>query len=119
VKILVDENIPLLSVSYLQNMGHDVEDIRGTEEEGLSDEAVWDKAQGEGRLLITTDRGFTHRRYEEHHGILVVLLRRPNRHNVTRRIVEAMELFSSDPWRGLLVVMRDTVMSTWRTSAAQ
>ena len=119
MKILVDENIPLLCVSYLLDAGHDVADIRGTQEEGLPDEAVWNKAQGDGRLLITTDKGFAHRRYKEHYGILIVLLRRPNRHSITRRIIEAMELFSSDQWRGLLVVMRDTVMSTWRANAAQ
>jgi predicted nuclease of predicted toxin-antitoxin system len=118
VKILVDENIPLLCVEHLQGMGHEVADIRGTEEEGLSDEAVWDKAQSDGRLLITTDKGFTRRRYKEHHGILVVLLRRPNRHKITGRIVEAMEIFSADQWPGLLVVMRDTVMSTWRAGVA-
>jgi predicted nuclease of predicted toxin-antitoxin system len=118
VKILVDENIPLLCVGHLQDMGHEVADIRGTEEEGLSDEAVWDKAQGDGRLLITTDKGFARRRYKEHHGILIVLLRQPNRHKITRRIIEAMELFSADRWPGLLVVMRDTVMSTWRPDDA-
>ncbi len=57
MKILVDENIPLLCVNYLQDMGHEVVDIRGTEEEGLSDEAVWNKAQRDGCLLITTDNG--------------------------------------------------------------
>jgi predicted nuclease of predicted toxin-antitoxin system len=119
VKILVDENIPLLCVRHLQDAGHDVTDIRGTEEEGVSDEVVWNKAQGDGRFLITTDKGFARRRDEKHHGVLIVLLRRPNRHSITRRIIQAMDLFSADQWRGLLVVMRDTVMSTWRASAAQ
>jgi predicted nuclease of predicted toxin-antitoxin system len=117
VKILVDENIPQLCVEHLQDMGHEVADIRGTEEEGLSDEAVWLKAQSDGRLLISTDKGFSRRRYKAHHGILVVLLRRPNRQKITSRIVEAMKLFSADQWPGLLVVMRDTVMSTWRADA--
>lgn len=118
MKILVDENIPLLCVEHLQNTGHDVADIRGTEEEGLSDEAVWNKAQDDGRLLITTDKGFTQRRYEKHRGILVVLLRQPNRHKINNCIVEAMGLFSAAQWPGLLVVMRDTVMSTWRAEVA-
>jgi hypothetical protein len=30
MKILVDENIPLVSVSKLRRLGHDVSDIRGT-----------------------------------------------------------------------------------------
>ncbi len=44
----------------------------------------------------------------------IPLLRRPNRHTIALRIMEGMSLFSSRQGRGLLVVMRDTVMSTWR-----
>jgi predicted nuclease of predicted toxin-antitoxin system len=116
VRILVDENIPLRCIGHLQATGHEVADIRGTKEEGASDAAIWDKAQRDGRLLITTDRGFARQRDREHHGILIVLLRQPNRHKITRRIIEAMDLFSANEWPGLLVVMRDTVMSTWRAS---
>jgi predicted nuclease of predicted toxin-antitoxin system len=119
VKILVDENIPLLCVEHLRKTGHDVVDMRGTEEEGISDEAIWTKAQHDRRLLITTDKGFARRRNENPHGILVVSLRRPNRHKLTRRIIEAMGLFSSAQWPGQLVVMRDTVMSTWRMNASR
>jgi predicted nuclease of predicted toxin-antitoxin system len=117
VRILVDENIPLMCVRHLQDVGHDVADVRGTEEEGIPDEAIWNKAQGDGRLLITTDKGFARRRNKEHHGILIITLRRPNRRTLTRRIIEVMGFFSADQWPGLLVVVRDTVMSTWRASA--
>jgi len=112
--ILVDENIPLASVEQLQQMGHNVLDIRGTPDEGISDELLWNKACQEKRLLITTDRGFAHYRNREHHGILIVSLRRPNRLKINERIIEAMKLFSSEQWPGLLVVMRDKAMSTWR-----
>ncbi len=71
--ILVDENIPLASVEQLQQMGHNVLDIRGTPDEGISDELLWNKACQEKRLLITTDRGFAHYRSKEHHGILMYL----------------------------------------------
>lgn len=50
--ILVDENIPLASVEQLQQMGHNVLDIRGTPDEGISDELLWNKACQEKRLLI-------------------------------------------------------------------
>jgi predicted nuclease of predicted toxin-antitoxin system len=113
--ILVDENIPLISVDELCNMGHDVLDIRGTAEEGLSDEQLWNKASQEKRLLITTDRGFAHYRDREHRGILIVSLRRPNRDKINERVIEAMKLFSPEQWPGLLVVMRDKTMSTWRS----
>ena len=111
--ILVDENIPLASVEQLQQMGHNVLDIRGTAEEGISDELLWNKACQEKRLLITTDRGFAHYRDMEHHGLLIVALRRPNLLKINERVIEAMKLFSPEKWSGLLVVMRDKAMSTW------
>jgi hypothetical protein len=33
MKIFVDENIPLMTVRALREMGHDVRDIRGTADE--------------------------------------------------------------------------------------
>ena len=116
MKILVDENIPTLCVERLGQMGHDIADVRGTTEEGISDEELWTKAQRGGQLLITTDRGFARHRHGKHHGALIVLLRRPNRRSITHRVMEAMQLFSAEEWPDLLVIMRDTVMSTWRFS---
>ena len=112
--ILVDENIPLTSVAQLRKMGHEVSDIRGTADEGMTDELLWNRVCQEKRLLITTDRGFAHYRDRKHHGILIVSLRRPNSRKISKRIIEAMDLFSPEQWSGLLVVMRDETMSTWR-----
>ncbi len=112
--ILVDENIPLMGVQQLRDMGHDVLDIRGTAEQGISDELLWNKACQERRLLITTDRGFAHYRDRNHYGILIVSLRRPTRQKINKRIIDAIKLFSAKQWPGLLVVMRDKTMGTWR-----
>jgi len=114
--ILVDENIPLASVEQLQEMGHNVLDIRGTADEGMSDEFLWNKACQEKRLLITTDRGFALYRDMKHYGLLIVALRRPNRLKINERVIEAVKLFSPEKWPDLLVVMHDKVMSTWRQS---
>jgi len=114
--ILVDENIPLASVEQLQEMGHNVLDIRGTADEGMSDELLWNKACQEKRLLITADRGFALYRDMKHYGLLIVALRRPNRLKINERVIEAVKLFSPEKWPGLLVVMHDKVMSTWRQS---
>ncbi|MCC6368749.1 MAG: DUF5615 family PIN-like protein [Bryobacterales bacterium] len=54
MRILVDENIPRMTVDGLREVGHDVKDIRGTEDEGLADTGFWDVALRERRLLITT-----------------------------------------------------------------
>jgi len=112
--ILVDENIPLISVEQLRNMGHDVLDIRGTSEQGISDKLLWNKACQEKRLLISTDRGFAYYRDSDHFGILIISLHRPNRQEINKRVIDAIKLFSAKQWPGLLVVMRDRTMGTWR-----
>jgi predicted nuclease of predicted toxin-antitoxin system len=114
MKILVDEHIPLTTVQALRLMGHDVRDIRGTPDEGMQDDALWMMAQREERLLITTDKGFTQYRTARHYGILVIRLRRPNRHRIHQRIMQAVTLVAERDWPGLLVVMRDVAQSTWR-----
>lgn len=114
MKILVDENTPLICAELPRKMGHEIADVRRTLEEGLSDEKLWDQAQQEGRLLTTTDKGFARRRDARHHGILIVRLGQPNCRRITQRGIEAVNLFSPTEWPGLLVTRRDTVMSTWR-----
>lgn len=89
--ILVDENIPRMTVQALRQLGHDVNDIRDTPFQGITDAALGIMAQQQKRLLITTDRGFAKYRHEAHQGILIIRLR-----------------------PGLLVVMRDVVQSISR-----
>jgi predicted nuclease of predicted toxin-antitoxin system len=113
MKILVDEHIPLMTVQALRLLSHDVRDIRGTPDEGMQDDALWEMAQREERLLITTDKGFTQYRTARHYGILIIRLRRPNRHRIHQRIMQAVTLFSEKDWPGLLAVMRDIAQSTW------
>jgi predicted nuclease of predicted toxin-antitoxin system len=114
MKILVDENIPMMTVQTLQQMGHDVKDIRGTVLEGLKDSTLWELAQEESRLLITTDKGFAQRRHEKHQGVLIVRLRRPNRRKIHGRALQAINQFDENEWPGLVVIMRDMAQSTWR-----
>ena len=114
MKICVDENIPHITVLELQQLGHDVLDIRGTEDQGIPDELLWKRTQREGRLLITTDKGFGYYRRESHYGILIVRLHQPNEAKIHERVMRAVQQFAEDEWKGLIVVMRDVVQSTWR-----
>ncbi|MBI3650045.1 MAG: DUF5615 family PIN-like protein [Acidobacteria bacterium] len=113
MKIFVDENIPNRTVAELQTLGHDVLDIRGTDEQGMDDELLWQKAQAEQRMVITTDKGFIHRRDESHFGILIIRLRQPNEQKIHARVMQAIKQFSEHEWQGLTVAMRDAVQSTW------
>jgi predicted nuclease of predicted toxin-antitoxin system len=68
MRILVDENIPNLTVTTLRDAGHDVMDIRGTPRQGMIDDELWRLAQAEAPMLVTTDKGFSEHRDEQHHG---------------------------------------------------
>ena len=112
MRILVDENIPHLTVRELRTRGHDVLDIRGTERQGMFDDELWPLAQNERRMLVTTDKGFAEHRAEKHCDLLVIRLRQPNEQRIHARIMAAFEQFTEQDWPGLLVVMRDAVQST-------
>ncbi len=113
MKVLVDENIPLLTVKELRLRGFDVRDIRGTPSHGITDEELWETAQKEQRLLITTDKGFSTKRNEDHHGILIIRLKQPSRLKIHDRVIQAIHKYSEDEWHGLMVIMRDVVQSSW------
>lgn len=112
MQILVDENIPRMTVEGLRALGHDVKDLRGSPKEGLPDQDLWQLAMVESRLLITTDKGFSAYRASTHHGILIVRLRQPNRHKIHDAVMLAMERFARTQWANRLVVVRDTTIST-------
>ena len=114
MKILVDENIPRMTVEGLRELKHDVRDIRGSSEQGLSDPDLWRIAIAESRLLITTDKGFTRYRSVSHRGILIVRLRQPNRRKIHQSVMHALGRFPELEWPNLLVVVRDTTMSISR-----
>lgn len=114
MNIFVDENIPSKTVKMLREK-HDVLDIRGTKDEGLSDDDIWKLVQSEKRLLITTDKGFGKYRNQLHHGILIVRLRKPNQLKIHQRIISTLQQIREDDWKSLIVVVRDTVKSIWKS----
>ncbi|MEC4677848.1 MAG: DUF5615 family PIN-like protein [Nitrospirota bacterium] len=115
MKILVDENIPKMTVQSLLEENHDVRDIRGSKLEGLSDNGIWELAQKENRVLITTDKGFMHYRHHAHQGILIIRLKQPNRLKIHQRIMKAIAQFNEIEWKGLMVVIRDKMQSVSRS----
>ncbi|HWZ31589.1 MAG TPA: DUF5615 family PIN-like protein [Bryobacteraceae bacterium] len=118
MNILVDENIPRMTVDALRLAGHDVKDVRGTNTEGSADQDLWEIACTERRLFVTTDKGFTEYRSTLHNGILVVRLRQPNRLKIHRSVLRALEHFGED-WVSRLVVVRDRIMSTSRATPTE
>jgi predicted nuclease of predicted toxin-antitoxin system len=103
-----------MTVDALRALGHDVKDVRGTSNQGVPDSDLWALALAEARALVTTDKGFTEYRGVPHHGIPIVRLRQPNRQKIHHAVMYVIERFPDAEWPNLLVVARDTTMSTSR-----
>ena len=114
MKIFVDENIPSITVQTLGELGHDVMDIRGTINEGMPDDKLWELIQDKARIFITTDKGFSQYRNQTHYGILIVCLKKPNEDKIHQRIMQVFNQIDESEWNSLLVVVRDTVQSISR-----
>ena len=115
MKIFVDENIPLITVKELRKQRFDVIDIRGTLNQGITDKELWKRVIYENCLLITTDKGFSSHRDEKHCGILIIRLKQPTRLKIHQRVMQSIKKYSEKEWPGLMVVMRDSVQSSWRS----
>lgn len=114
--IVVDENIPRTAVAELHARGYEVIGLRGSTEEGLDDDLLWQKAQQSHALLITTDKGFAQFRGQEHWGVLIIRLRQPNVKRIHNRILQVLDHFNRCDRRDMVVVARDTVLRWWHPS---
>ena len=114
MKIFADENIPLRTVNQLREQGHDVVDIRGAADQGITDEELWQKAQAEKCLLVTTDKGFASYREKAHYGILIIRLKQPTCMKIHNHIIQTIKKYPPQEWSGLMVVVRDVVQSSWK-----
>lgn len=72
--------------------------------------------QTEDMMLITTDKGFSQYRNYSHSGILIIRLKQPNQDKIHDRIMYAMNQIKNNDWENLLVIMRDSVQSTWKSN---
>lgn len=76
MRLLVDENVPIVAVRILRLAGHDV--FAASESDaGAADDALLARAHVDGRLLITFDRDFGELAVRRHLGASggIVLLR--------------------------------------------
>jgi len=118
MRLLVDENVPRATVQALTGLGHDVRDLRGTADQGMTDEALWALAQLERRLLISTDKASSMVDERDHFGVLIVRLRQPNRRRIQDRVLQALTRFpDQQQWSGMVVTMRDYVQTVRRSRA--
>jgi predicted nuclease of predicted toxin-antitoxin system len=95
MKFFLDENFPAKARIILSEQENEVYDVRGTENEGLSDSDIFHRAQQLQALFLTTDRDFFHTihfNYKPHCGIVVINLKNPN----SDRIIDKLNWFLSN-----------------------
>ena len=114
MKILTDENIPLITIEALRVLGHDVTSLHEVRRKGMKDTAVWRLAMREHRILVTTDKGFAKYRTENHSGLLIVRLKKPSIDRIHSHVLAAIAEIPPSDWPGLLVTMRDTARGLWK-----
>ena len=98
MRFFLDENFPKKAASYLEAQGHEVFDVRGTQNEGISDRDIFALARNESAIFLTSDKDFYHTIHlteKPHNGIIVIALRQPN----TQAILEKLHWVLKNPER--------------------
>jgi predicted nuclease of predicted toxin-antitoxin system len=107
VRIKLDENLPATLVGILSRLGHETDTVEDEGVNGKPDEIVWERAQMDGRFLITQDLDFSDiRKFAPgtHHGILLIRMRDPSRRALEERIGRLFAMEESRSWgRGFIV----------------
>ena len=98
MKFFLDENFPKISKEILESENHIVYDVRGTGNEGLSDNKIFHLAKKKEAIFLTTDKDFFHTihfLYKPHNGVVVIALSQPNTKNIIEKLKWFLEKFSS------------------------
>ncbi len=116
MRFFLDENFPKIATKLLIKNGHDVFDIRGTSDEGAEDVDIFQMAQKEKAVLLTTDKDFFHtipHLYESHYGVIVITLRKPNRRNILDKLTWALNHIDMIDFKDKILLLRDTTYVTY------
>jgi predicted nuclease of predicted toxin-antitoxin system len=110
IGIKVDECLPRDCAEFLARKGYDVETVQHEGLQGAPDIEVWNAAQREKRLLVTTDLDFSDaRRYKpgEHAGVLLLRLSKEGKNHMVSYLEWLLAHHDIMQWEGLLVVGTD------------
>ncbi|MHC4874617.1 MAG: DUF5615 family PIN-like protein [Planctomycetota bacterium] len=110
MNFLLDENFPKSAGVLLEEKGHKVFDYRGTSEEGADDFRLFEIAQNNEAVILTTDRDFYHTvpiLYKHHFGVIVVALKQPNRKAITDRLEWLLDQIEIFPLNDKVIQLRD------------
>lgn len=110
MRFFLDENFPKTARRLLAELGHEPLDVRGTEQEGSTDEALFLLAQKSQAVFLTTDRDFFHtipHLHPLHAGIVVIALRQPNRKSILAKLSWLLDHVRMNQFAGRVFLLRD------------
>lgn len=73
MKLKTDENIPQRLVEFLRERRHEISTVQEEDLVGATDDGLAEVASGEGRVLLTLDRGFADIRHYPPNVILTLV----------------------------------------------
>jgi predicted nuclease of predicted toxin-antitoxin system len=111
MKFFLDENFPRPAHAQLQSAGHAAVHALELFPPGTADDQLFAHAQRERAIFITTDKDFFHTvplTFAQHHGAIVITLRRPNRDGLLRRLADALVALGERKLDGSVWLVTDT-----------
>lgn len=110
MKLLANENFPLLAVKALQDLGHDFLWAR-TDMRGEADDVILHRAQAEDRLVVTFDKDFGELAFRwglpASCGVILFRLRTQSPDYVRNRVVEILAARADADWLGHFFVVEE------------
>ncbi len=110
----LDENFPKKAALLLKEKGHDSLDLRGSTNEGATDQIIFSIAQEKGAIFLTTDRDFFHTipfLWDKHFGIIVIALSQPNSKSILEKLEIALSHIGSVKMESKCILVTDTKMT--------
>ena len=117
MNVLLDENFPKKAKEVLERSGFIVYDVRGTENEGLTDVEIFSIAKKDRALFLTTDRDFFHTIHltqKPHSGIVVINLRSPNSEKIIEKLSWFLGHFNNEEHDNICYLISDTKCNIYR-----
>nr|MDO8043435.1 DUF5615 family PIN-like protein [Candidatus Baldrarchaeota archaeon] len=107
-KLLVDENIPLSVMKWLQEEGHDVVRVSQVGLKGEKDEVIIDFARKERRIILTLDLDFGCMYYfSRDFAVIVVRVKPPTPQNILSWLRKAFKKIDLDKLdKGLIIISK-------------
>lgn len=108
-RFVIDEDVSRATGKVLKGLGYEVKDIRDYGLHGAEDDQIYQFAQNNQAVLVTSDMGFgniLHFPIGSHFGIAVIHF--PNEvstKEINRQLVESIKALTEDDFKGNLVII--------------